>query len=476
MKTGNTRADKAARWAKQAADPDAASMRRVGWRLAGLTVGLLMVLLLALGAVVYGTTRYMLMQSLQSTLVSRANTVAPRFTYLQPGTIFGGQDGPGGMGGSPYDPNRNGDGVFVVVADTNLNVISGDGPNGAALSDSSAAQAVLNGTTQNEFSTQQIDTNGPYLIYSKLLTSRDGTIVLGVLQASISEQQYLSELHFLLAILVGVSIAGLLASGAISAVLARRALRPIQVSMRRQRDFVADAAHELRTPLAIMRTAAELGLADGSPQEQQVALEQTLSQSTHLARLVDSLSLLARADSGVVTLEREPVSVSELARSTVEGVEILAEEREVTLQLSAQPDVYVMGDAGRLRQLLLIMLDNALKHTPEQGTITVHVDRKGPRARIGVRDSGPGIDPKDLPHLFDRFYRADRARSSEGTGLGLAIGRWIAEAHGGQIMAANAKGGGALFVVTLPAVQKPPAQANAAPDPADQPVESAAPS
>jgi signal transduction histidine kinase len=205
-----------------------------------------------------------------------------------------------------------------------------------------------------------------------------------------------------------------------------------------------------------------------------MALEQTLSQSTHLARLVDSLSLLARADSGVVTMEREPVSVSELARSTVEGVEILAEERDVTLRLSAQPDVYVMGDTGRLRQLLLIMLDNALKHTPEKGMITVHVDRKGPRARIGVRDSGPGIDPKDLPHLFDRFYRADRARTSEGTGLGLAIGRWIAEAHGGQIMAANAQGGGALFVVTLPAVQKPPAKAT--PPPADQLVGSGAPS
>jgi signal transduction histidine kinase len=151
-------------------------------------------------------------------------------------------------------------------------------------------------------------------------------------------------------------------------------------------------------------------------------------------------------------------------------VEILAEERNITLRLSAQPDVYVLGDAGRLRQLLLILLDNALKHTPENGMITVHVDRQGPRARIGVRDSGSGIDPKDLPHLFDRFYRADRARTSEGTGLGLAIGRWIVEAHGGQIIAANAQGGGALFVATLHAVQKPPVTANPADSPAEAPV------
>jgi signal transduction histidine kinase len=470
MKTENQDAGKAARWARQAADPDAASLRTVGRRLALLTVGLLMVLLLAMGAVVYGTTRYMLMQSLQSTLRSRADSIEPRFTYLTPGGGFGDQNGPDGR---QFDPNRNGGGVFVVITDTNLNVVSGAGPAGATLPDPAAAQDVLNGDTQNEFSTQQIDTGGPYLIYTTLVTSRDGTIVLGVLQASISEQQYESDLRTLLIILVGVSIAGLLASGAISAVLARRALQPIQVSLRRQRDFVADAAHELRTPLAIMRTAAELGLADGSPQEQQMALEQTLSQSTHLARLVDSLSLLARADSGVVTIEREPVDITRLARSTVEGVEILAEERDVSLRLSAQPGVYVMGDTGRLRQLLLILLDNALKFTPEGGTITVHIDRQGPRARIGVRDSGPGIDPKDLPHLFDRFYRADRARTGEGTGLGLAIGRWIAEAHGGQIMAANAQGGGALFIVIMPAMDKP-AAADAASPPAQEPAESGA--
>ena len=470
MKTGNKGTGNAARWVKQAADPDAASLRKVGWRLAGLTVGLLMVLLLAMGAVVYGTTRYMLMQSLESTLRNRAESVEPRFTYLTPGGVFGGLNGPDG---GQYDPNRNGGGVFVVIADTNLNVVSGAGPAGSTLPDPSAAQDVLNGGAQREFSTQQIDAGGPYLVYSTLVTSRDGTIVLGVLQASISEQQYESELRTLLMILVGVSLAGLLASGAISAVLARRALQPIQVSLRRQRDFVADAAHELRTPLAIMRTAAELSLADGSGQEQQMALEQTLSQSTHLARLVDSLSLLARADSGVVTMEREPVCVTDLAQSTVEGVEILAEERDVTLQLSAQPDVYVLGDTGRLRQLILILLDNALKFTPEGGTITVHVDRQGPRARIGVRDSGPGIEPKDLPHLFDRFYRADRARTGEGTGLGLAIGRWIAEAHGGQIVAANAQGGGALFVVTLPAEQKP-ATANPTPPQANETVEAGA--
>jgi signal transduction histidine kinase len=230
-------------------------------------------------------------------------------------------------------------------------------------------------------------------------------------------------------------------------------LQPIHLALRRQRDFVADAAHELRTPLAIQRTAMELGLAADTLGAQQGAIEQALSQNVHLARLVDSLSLLARADSGAVTLERGPVDLARLAVEAGNGVEILAEERAVRLRVEAPHDTWVSGDAGRLRQVLLILLDNALKFTPDHGAITVRVARQGGQARLEVRDSGPGIAAEDLPYLFDRFYRADKARSSGGTGLGLAIARWIVEAHGGRITAANAPGGGALFAVTLPLIQ-----------------------
>ena len=129
---------------------------------------------------------------------------------------------------------------------------------------------------------------------------------------------------------------------------------------------------------------------------------------------------------------------------------ILAEDRGVRLCVEAPEETCVLGDAGRLRQVLLILLDNALTYTPDDGSITVRVARAGGQARLEVRDSGPGIAPADLPHLFERFYRADKARRSGGTGLGLAIGRWIAAAHGGRLTAANAPEGGALFTVTLP--------------------------
>jgi signal transduction histidine kinase len=342
----------------------------------------------------------------------------------------------------------------LTVANQRLQVVlSPDRDAPTTLPDPAAARRVLGGHAASLWSTQQVDSTGPYLIYTlpiQIIRQPGGSAAPGVLQASISEQQYRRSLQALLAVLLGVSLLGLLAAAAISGVLARRALGPIQLALRRQRDFVADAAHELRTPLAIQRTAMELGLAADAGPEQQGTIEQALSQNVHLTRLVDHLSLLARADSGAVTLERAPVDLARLASETAGGVAILAEERGVRLCVEAPQEMRVLGDAGRLRQVLLILLDNALKHTPDGGGITVRVARAGGQARLEVRDSGPGLAPADLPYLFERFYRADKARSSDGTGLGLAIGRWIAEAHGGHIAAANAPEGGALFTVTLP--------------------------
>ena len=145
---------------------------------------------------------------------------------------------------------------------------------------------------------------------------------------------------------------------------------------------------------------------------------------------------------------RAPLDLSRLVVETVAGVEVLAEDRGVRLVVETPGAVRVVGDAGRLRQALLILLDNALTYTPDDGSITVGAARRARAAAGG--DSGPGIAPEDLPHLFERFYRADKARGSTGSGLGLSIGRWIAEAHGGRLTAANAPGRGALFTVTLP--------------------------
>jgi len=426
-----------------AVDPDAAALRGVRWRLAALTLGLVCALLVALGTIVYATTQHVLMDSLRTSVRERADSTANRLVhefygggFISPGRLHAMVQG-GGIG------------VLLVVADSNLVVQGSNGPDGPqTLADPVAAKQALQGTLSSPYSSQAIDANGPYLVYTESVI-RDDSTVTAVVQTTLSEHQYMDSMGALLRILLLVSGVGLAISAAISALVVSRALQPIQRSLRRQRDFVADAAHELRTPLAIMRTSAELGLAHGGA-ESQTALEQTLAQGAHLTQLVDSLSLLARADSGVLTMARQPVDLGRLATETTEAIAILAEERDVRLQLRVAPGLWVLGDASRLRQLLLILLDNALKYTPDGGMIGVDAARNGKMVTLSVRDSGPGIDAADLPHLFDRFYRADRARSSEGMGLGLAIGRWLAEAHGGRIAAANAPEGGAVFTVSLP--------------------------
>ncbi len=445
-------------------DPDAAPLRRVGWRLAALTVGLLCALLLVLGLSIYITTQNVLLDSLKSTI--KGHATAALATTRSSATGLGHDSGPYGGSDHPNDsqppppppdrfgPRGIGDGVFTTVADATLAVLSNNPPITAItapLPDPGAARAALAGHLSSPYSTQQVNASGPYLIYTvRGPVQHNGAVVTGVVQARISERQYLDSLHHLLIILLEVSAAGLLASALISAVLAGRALQPIRAALRRQRDFVADAAHELRTPLAIMRGASELGLSAHSMDEQGAALEQVLAQNAHLTRLVEDLSTLARADSGAVDLARAPVDLSRLVAETVAGVGVLAEERGVRLAVEAAGVTPVVGDAVRLRQALLILLDNALKYTPDDGAITVSVTRQGGQVRLRVQDSGPGLAPEDLPHLFERFYRADKARGSAGSGLGLSIGRWIAEAHGGRITAANAPERGALFTITLP--------------------------
>jgi signal transduction histidine kinase len=177
------------------------------------------------------------------------------------------------------------------------------------------------------------------------------------------------------------------------------------------------------------------------------ALGDIESEVEHLTGLVDDLLLLARSDSGVVDLRREPLDLAEVAGEALQRLRGLAEARGVQLRLDAAP-VGVTGDPDRLRQLAAILIDNAIRHSPRDGTVLVTIGEDG-RARLSVDDDGPGIRNEDLPHLFDRFWRAADAPSG-GTGLGLSIAAWIAHRHGGSIVASNRASGGAHFELTMP--------------------------
>jgi signal transduction histidine kinase len=230
---------------------------------------------------------------------------------------------------------------------------------------------------------------------------------------------------------------------------AGRALVPIRESLRRQREFAADASHELRTPLAVVRGSVEhlRRHPDDPVGTVGTALDDIDAEVDHLSALVEDLLLLARADSGAVELQPMPLDLADVTAEALGGLAGLASDRRIQLSLDAQPTA-LLGDAGRLRQLVAILVDNALRHGPSDATVRVHVAPERGRAVLAVQDEGRGIRPEDLPHVFERFWRAADAPPG-GTGLGLSIAAWIAERHGGTI-SAEASERGALFVVRLP--------------------------
>ena len=222
------------------------------------------------------------------------------------------------------------------------------------------------------------------------------------------------------------------------------------------RRFTADASHELKTPLTVLRAGVERAITTpGLPQESLESLEEVLQEINRMTELVDTLLTLARADEGTVGLHREPVDLRQLVEETRETGDLLAENAGVTMKVEAPLEpVVVAVDASRIRQLVLNLLTNAVKYTPSGGRVTLWLERDDGRVKLGVSDTGIGIASGDLPHVFDRFCRADtaRTRTSErpGVGLGLAICKWIAEAHGGSIDVQSRPGRGTTFTVTLP--------------------------
>ncbi|MEP7000097.1 MAG: HAMP domain-containing sensor histidine kinase [bacterium] len=230
----------------------------------------------------------------------------------------------------------------------------------------------------------------------------------------------------------------------------------LETSFGALRRFTADASHELKTPLTVMRADVERAMhPNAAGSEAMQALEEALQETARMSDLVDSLLTLARADEGRFDLHREPVALGPLVRDVYETAVILGEHAGQRVTLSVLEEAIVDGDARRLRQLFLNLITNAIKYTSRGGNVEISLSRLlGNEIAFTVRDSGIGISAADLPYVFDRFWRADRARSRgserSGFGLGLAISQWIAHAHGGRLTAQSRLGRGSVFTVVLP--------------------------
>jgi signal transduction histidine kinase len=253
------------------------------------------------------------------------------------------------------------------------------------------------------------------------------------------------------------ALAGLVLVAAGGSLLVRKSTAPVERTMESMRRFMADAAHELRTPIAVLRGRAEVALQrDREPPEYAEALRRIEREAERLGATVEDLLTLARADAGERPIARQRVFLDDLALDAATAARTLAERRGVELEVGTFEEGAVMGDPGLLHQLLMIILDNAVKFTPQGGQVKLSAAAPNGQAEVVIEDSGAGIPADQLPHIFERFWRGDPARQrgdgDRGAGLGLAIARWIADVHGAQLAVTSEPGRGTRVAIRFPAV------------------------
>jgi signal transduction histidine kinase len=337
--------------------------------------------------------------------------------------------------------------LFAVGADGHL-LANARGTTIPGLPDAAGVAVALGGAMD----TRSIDIVGETLrIYSAPVRHDDR--IVGAVQVARSEREHQAELRLVRTIsLIGIGLGTIVAVPA-GLFLARRAMRPIDLAFARQRDFVADASHELRTPLTLIRATTELvqRLPDASPAVRE-ELGAVLDEVDMTSRLVDDLLLLARLDSDAAPTRQEILDLGAEVQATATRFTPLAASAGLVLTVDAPPGIMVNADADGIRQIVRVLLDNAIAHTPIGGAVSVSVRRQDSHARVAIRDTGVGIALADQPRVFDRFYRADRARSraTGGTGLGLAIARALVLANRGTIGLESEQGQGTSVWFMVP--------------------------
>jgi signal transduction histidine kinase len=451
----NESASRPAHPAASAPLADAAAVRRVRIRLLLWSGGSTFVVLVALGSLLYAAVAGSLATAATDQLKERAGQMIEGLGAI-PVSVPG---DPNLIVTSPAQPG------FILGGETSGTLAVVYGPNGV-VAGTSKLSAILpdNGDLKEAVRTGQAVTSNVGVLGGELrvltvpVDSPVGTFVVQVVGDRSAE---IRTLGVLLTVLVGGGLVALAAALGVGWMYADRALVPIRDSMRRQREFAADASHELRTPLAIVKGSVDhlRRHPDRPVAEVGSALDDIEAGTDRLTALVDDLLLLARTDSGGVELDIGPVDLADIAIDAAGRLGSLAASHAVELRVDAEP-VPIQGDAARLEQLVLILVDNAIRHAAAAGGpwVAIAVRAMDGRAVLTVDDAGHGIRDEDRERVFDRFWRASDAPAG-GTGLGLAIARWIVERHDGSIGASNLPAGGARFEVRLPRQADPSAPA-----------------
>src|SRR5918992_1027519 len=448
-------------------------------------VALLAIILAVFIASVYLLLRQSLYRHLDESMLNQANALLDVVQY---------EGDRLSLPSEVSEMDRSQDEDFVRLFDASGNLLGFD--NSAALEQVPVDAKVVANTFQGESITRSVKTseNDDLMRVITLPIIRDEDIV-GVLEVGQSEEDVSDTLTSLLYVMMLAYPLALLAASFDGVFLAGRALSPIdnitrtarhisaeglkqRLNLRlpddevgrlartfdemiarldnafqRQRRFTADASHELRTPLTIIKGQIDVSLQrDREPGAYRQVLQAINAEVDRLIRLTGSLLTLTRADAGQISLRFEDVDVAEVVTGVFEQIRSAASDKGVECQLDPGPPAMIRGDQDLLLQLMLNLSDNAIRYTPSGGQVALGWRVNKDQVQLWVQDTGIGISQEHLPHLFDRFYRVDKARSRAegGVGLGLAISHWIAEAHQGSVHVESAPGKGSTFTVLLP--------------------------
>jgi signal transduction histidine kinase len=416
--------------------------------------GVLGVALILFGVALYFGTQYFLLTPIESDAAMHAQVHQNEWFTDSAGRACPSLGQQGQFGSPPGQGFQRPE--QVACFDQNGNLLPGQNTTGfpsAFLTNTLVKTALQTGQSAHDI-VDAGGTAGQIYRYALVVPNQAGNGNDGVVLIGESVQAQESALSLLLTLLLGIGGVALLGAGLGGLFLANRALAPARLAWSNQQRFIADASHELRTPLTLLRADAEVLLRGRERLEAEDAelLEDIVIEANRMARLSNSLLTLARLDNTSLHPEHDVVDLVELAQKGVRRVQALAEQSGITLQVENVGTPYVIGDPILLEQAVLVLLDNAIKYNRSGGRVIVHTEAKDEQALLEVHDNGVGIAAEHLPHLSERFYRVDKARSREagGTGLGLSIARSIAVTHGGWLSFSSASEQGTTVTLTLP--------------------------